>query len=301
MIGEILDARILSAIISAVGDVAGEDPAPTTVLDMLGAIRLLDKVPFEYLVPDDELLPAESIRFFHLDRNWTDALVDGAVAAGAFTTRDRMIVAARHQEIRDEVDRSELNLRSSSPELQPPAGRASGFLLRSALVSCWPGLRVWAYGDHDDDRVVGLRTLRLVRLAPAVLFAVFDGTASRIFIEEPRSGVQFGVDPRPGSSAAFEVNPRDPDTGDRVGDPVRVPLRSSVGTVNVVSLVDRLLDEAPAALGTTMSTSELALQLIQYPYRQEFSTEEPAPDWQSERRPLTYRWHQSNEPLWRLP
>lgn len=297
---QILDAQILGATISAVGQEATEDPAPSTVLDMLGALRLLDRVPFEYLVPDDDMLPAESIRCFHIDRNWTDALVDGAVAAGAFTTRDRMIVAARHQEIRDEVDRSELNLRTPSPEIQPPAGNASGFLLRSALVSGWPGLRVWAYGQHDDDQVVGLRTLRLVRLAPAVLFAVFDGTATRIYIEEPRAGVQFGVDPVADDSS-YEVTPRDPDDGSRVGDPVGVPLRNQVGTVNVVSLVDRLLDEAPQELGMTMSSSELALQMIQYPYRQEFTTAEPPEEFAGRHRPVSHRWHEVTQPAWRLP
>ena len=39
-------------------------------------------VPFGDLVADAELLPAESIRFFYLDRAWTDALVQGVLSVG---------------------------------------------------------------------------------------------------------------------------------------------------------------------------------------------------------------------------
>ena len=46
---------------------------PDTARDWLAALRLGEGVPFQYLVLDDRLLPAESIRFFYLDRNWTDA------------------------------------------------------------------------------------------------------------------------------------------------------------------------------------------------------------------------------------
>ena len=56
---------------------------PPLLVDWLARLRLLERVPFAYLVPDDELLPPESIRFFYLNRNWTDAAVDGALAVGA--------------------------------------------------------------------------------------------------------------------------------------------------------------------------------------------------------------------------
>jgi hypothetical protein len=62
---------------------------PDTARDWLAALRLGEGVPFQYLVLDDRLLPAESIRFFYLDRNWTDALVAGALSVGAITTADR--------------------------------------------------------------------------------------------------------------------------------------------------------------------------------------------------------------------
>jgi len=45
---------------------------PPYMESFLAHIRLLVGVPFEYLIPDDRLLPPESIRFFYVDRSWTD-------------------------------------------------------------------------------------------------------------------------------------------------------------------------------------------------------------------------------------
>ena len=53
---------------------------PRDLRQWLARLRLLEGVPFAYLVADSELLPPESIRFFYLDRNWTDALVQGALS-----------------------------------------------------------------------------------------------------------------------------------------------------------------------------------------------------------------------------
>ena len=58
-------------------------PLPDELERWLVGLRLLERVPFHYLVPDARMLPAESVRFFYLDRTWTDRLVDGAMAAGA--------------------------------------------------------------------------------------------------------------------------------------------------------------------------------------------------------------------------
>ena len=76
-----------------------------------GRLRMLIGVPFEYLVADDGLLRPETIRFFYVDRNWTDAAVDGAIAAGAYGTRDRVTLQQRHADVRDAVDDAERHQR----------------------------------------------------------------------------------------------------------------------------------------------------------------------------------------------
>ena len=57
----------------------GDRVVPRELRGWLARLRLLEGVPFSYLVADEQLLPRESIRFFYLDRAWTDALVQGAL------------------------------------------------------------------------------------------------------------------------------------------------------------------------------------------------------------------------------
>ena len=45
-------------------------PPPAMVSEWLARLRLLKGVPFPHLVPDEAMLPPESVRFFQLDFNW---------------------------------------------------------------------------------------------------------------------------------------------------------------------------------------------------------------------------------------
>lgn len=61
---------------------------PDTIVDWLGRLHTLLGVPFGYLVPSEEMLPPESIRFFRLDEAWVEALIDGAFSLGRDQTAD---------------------------------------------------------------------------------------------------------------------------------------------------------------------------------------------------------------------
>jgi hypothetical protein len=78
----------------------------------------------------------------------------------------------------------------------------TGFLLRSAAVADWPGLRALAYAD--DARTKPLALLRLDRLSPTVLIAIFDGIAARFELAEPPQVLHAGVQ-RAAAPNAFQV------------------------------------------------------------------------------------------------
>ncbi len=247
-------------------------PLPAEVGGFLASLRLLAGVPFAHLVADDDLLPPESVRFFYLDRNWTDAAVDGALAAGTFTTAERAALAARYAEVRAAVDQVERNQWADRTGRghDGPAEVATGFLLRSRAVSGWPGLHVRAYRGRDETP---MRMLRIERLAPAVLIALVDGIPDRMVLEEPRQGIQFGVDAADGGR--FRVDVRDPATGRAVGT-APVPFRAGApGVIDMTTLRTRLI--ASGLVGTSLDSAEYALQLLQLPYQQWFGeTPEPA-------------------------
>ena len=252
-----------------------DDGMPDSVVDWLARLRLLCNVPFAYLVPDHRLLPSESIRFFYLNRNWTDAAVDGALSVGAVASKDRAQLQALHATLRAALDRWERHVWARDAQATPTEGPAevvTGFLLRSRAVSGWPGLHVRA--SHDGRQ---LQLLRMERLAPAVLLVLLDGIPDRVVIEEPRAGVQFGVGPPPAGQpqAARSIVVRDPGTGQPAGlAPLAVPFRADApGVIHVAELVKRL--KTTNLFGSDVGSGELALQLLQFPYRQGFGEAAP--------------------------
>ena len=289
--------QVTRYLTAAIGVVADHDPddgdhvTPGELRRFLGGLRLLEGVPFSYLVPDARLLPLESIRFFYLDRAWTDAMTQGVLGVGTVTTADRAQLEAMYPTIRDEVDEAERFRRRPVGEerLDGPAGTVTGFLLRSKLVSGWPNLHVRAY-DRDvvgDDTLTTvaeshpsrMKVLRMERLAPAVLLVLFDGVPAVVHVEEPRQGIQFGVRHAEGDPPdRWRVKVRDAATGDLVppvdrftaANSVEVPFRPAApGVVDMVTLAERLRAKAPNA-GPALESNEYALQMLRFPYRQVF-------------------------------
>jgi hypothetical protein len=274
---------------------------PADIVRALARLRLLEGVPFAYLVADAELIPAETIRYFYLDRNSTDALIQGALSVGTVNSADRAQLAELHPIVRDEVDKAERLVRmkdSDAPKVDAQGrpigsgGPISGFVLRSRLVSGWPGLHVRAYATdtHPDDKTVPemdtspdrVRLLRMERLAPAVLFVLFDGVPQVVHLEEPRSGIQFGVRlddvaDRTKQSAVLTVRDvLDPNKGPLMKAPhtpvtVPVPFRvGSPGVINMKKLNESLLAVAGAHMGPTIDSAEFAMQMLRFPLRQVF-------------------------------
>ena len=91
---------------------ATETEMPPYMESFLSHLRLLVGVPFEYLVPDPRLLPDESIRFFYLDRSWTDRLVDGAIPVGKIGSREQAHHHAQNPRLTGTLDRSERMVRT---------------------------------------------------------------------------------------------------------------------------------------------------------------------------------------------
>ncbi len=277
-----LDA-LLAAIRFELPDLKPVEDDINPVVTWLARLRLMQGVPFAYLVPHNEFLPHESIRFFYINRNWTDRAVEGALSVGGITTQDRSLLQKAYAVLRKSVDAHERRVASDergSPQMQGDAEVLTGFLLRSHAVSGWPGMHVRAYRTtNNKDSEVEL--LRMERLAPAVLLVVMDGVPDRVELEEPRQGIQFGVRPKANHSNHRFVPLRDPETGESFGSDqtsgdeatdVTIPFRSgSPGVIDLHELRDRMVTTAPDdELGDNLDSAEFGLQMLRYPYRQTF-------------------------------
>ena len=278
MVAQSLSAQVVTAPPVTADD---EGSLPAELRTWLVQLRLAQALPFAYLVADSALLPEESIRWFYVDRRWTDALVMGALSVGTVNSDDRTLLAARYDAIRDELDSEERQVRrpQDAPRLSGDGGPISGFLLRSRVVAGWPAMHVRAFAvdpdeaddaTYDDDDPRRLRLLRLERLAPAVLLCLFDGIPEVVHLEEPRQGVQFGFDSTAsGTGVKATLRPRDESTFEYLpGNPLDVPFRNSgSGVVNIKAL-EKKLPHAAVGEDQALDGAEYALQLVRFPYRQ---------------------------------
>ncbi len=147
-----------------------ETGMPEALKTWLEQLSYLQGVPFKYLVPDERLLPPESIRFFQVDVNWIHCLLDGAYSIGRITQADF------------ECDRT--------TPVSMPYTHATGILIRSDLVSGYPGLLIDAYDEQNH----ALPKLRQQTLSSNILLCVFHGDLYRLDIHQKPEMLHFALE-----------------------------------------------------------------------------------------------------------
>ncbi|HEY0035583.1 MAG TPA: hypothetical protein VGB66_02785 [Longimicrobium sp.] len=265
---------------------AQADPDFQTAADWLGQLLLLRPVPFVHLVPDARMLPAESIRFFYVDANWTSALLDGALGVGIGTSRESQVQAALTQQLQAAALQSALAWRANQlgqPVPPAPSGPWGGFLLRSALATGWPGLVVTASAGGAP-----VPLLRLEHLGAGVLVALFAGVPDTVTLSAPQEGLEFGVDdrgevetrtltPAPQVTVGARVHVYDPANPAAASPAVRAGGQRTLnlvgGTADLRGTLAGVLGIAPAALGP----ARFAMQMIKGPEQIQFSLQPPPP------------------------
>ncbi|MEM9273009.1 MAG: hypothetical protein AAGA80_08615 [Cyanobacteria bacterium P01_F01_bin.143] len=193
-------------------------------------LSLLKNIPFHYLVPDEKMLPVESIRFFQIEQAWVNCLLDGAFSIGRVTTADYKL----DQKLKNKL----LN-----------AKRASwGFLLRSDVVAGWPSLIV----DSGADGVAS-QLLRMERLSDHILFCIFSGIPTTVNIHLKAESLHFGVE-------EIDVNTYQKRLRDAEGnlgtEGIPIPWKSpeSMRVVDIANLAKTL---------NTSTSADFALEMIE--------------------------------------
>ena len=274
-----------------------EAEMPPYMESFLAHLRLLIGVPFDYMVPDSRLLPDESIRFFYLDRSWTDRLVDGAIAVGKIGTREQAHHQAHAPALNQQLDLSERIVRvlqrrlqdfptakGTNDKNQTPANLITGFILRSAAVSGWPHMEVRAFNTIvapglDISSIPAsqvLPLLRLERLSPSILIAMFEGVPQLVWCEEPHHGVQFAISET--RDHHLYIPERDA-TGQLVlasDTQIAVPLRlNSRRVVAIAELQKRIVKKEgnpapPKGWPAQTGAAGFAISVLNPPWRQRF-------------------------------
>ena len=186
---------------------------PADIVRALARLRLLEGVPFSYLVPDAELTAAgddpvllprpqrhRRARAGRAERRHGQLGRPGPArpAVPDRARRGRPGRAAGADEGLRRADGRRGRAGRSAPAARSPASCcARGWCPAGRACTCAPT----ATDTRPDDKTIPdmdtspdrVRLLRMERLAPAVLLVLFDGVPAVVHLEEPRSGIQFGV------------------------------------------------------------------------------------------------------------
>jgi hypothetical protein len=173
------------------------------IVEALSHISLLYDVPFAYLVPKENMLSQNQIKFFYLDTNWIKYLLDGACSIGRVGKIDYANDVLFLAEICKNALNNNINIRKKK-QGKPLLGKeelasledsdipvCTGFLLRSELVKGWRGLEFIAYGDPKDSAGI-LTALRLETISKDILLGIYKGVIKKLDIKQPPEGFHYG-------------------------------------------------------------------------------------------------------------
>jgi len=256
------EQRLLHSHLPRLGQTLDGVELPDDITSWFSGLSLLHGVPFNYLVPDERMLPEESVRFFRLDQLWVDCLLDGAFSIGRVTTSDHR----RDQKFKE-------SLASDSN------GKISGCLMRSDVVSGWSDLLVDAYDDlYDRDPAKGgnrLNLLRMDRLSANILLCLFSGgEMNRVEIHQKPESLHFGFDAEDKLPFGFYKTFRD-DKGQQINDEHKEPIKIKIDkgsplwrqeskrSIYIESLAKTIESTLKSYSSETFTSAQFALQMIE--------------------------------------
>lgn len=158
---------------------------PPVITKWFADASLLVDVPFGYLVPDENLLPTESMRFFQVDAHWMDMLLDGAASLGRVIGQD-----LEHEQALNEAFRFPYRTQG-----------LSGVLIRSEIVAGWPDLVVLGYASADDK--APQEPIRRALLSKNVLLCLFEGSLQMLDVQLKPEALHFGLDDSDSQEGAY--------------------------------------------------------------------------------------------------
>ena len=252
---------------------------PADAEDWLGRLLLLYGVPFHYLVPEEDMLPPESIRFFYLDPGWMKCLLEGACSVGRTSTVDGLVDQHLRNHFLTHAGKKAEELRAGKKggKLNWPL---TGFLLRSRLVEGWQGLEMKAAGvDGAGNRLESLEPLRIDRLNPEIMLCIFNGKVTEIEVAQPPEDLHFGAEASGANTyqklclrRLFPPHEAGNDIDEKLVPSTQVPMRpGDQRVVDIRALADRVgsaLNQVKAIDGSAQgpfTSAEFAAEMVESP------------------------------------
>lgn len=264
----------LTELCSSLDGENAADMVPETVRLWLADKYKMCGIPFQYLVPDEKMLPPESIRFFYVDKNWLDALTAGVLSIGRQTGMDSNINKAaypllashsftrlpkrRFEQMHENHKTEEIRLNGAAmPESLEEDQVLSGFILRSCIVCYWKGIEVSGYEKQQKRSI-----LRMDTLSSDMILCIFGGRIDRVRFLEPAEDLHFkAADIRYGAADnPISVREITGETGKYTGKKAALSVNSRRRAD--IRAFAKSVEEALGSQTDTVHSAELALQLM---------------------------------------
>jgi hypothetical protein len=218
------------------GSVYDEVSAPTNTDWAIVLAWVLDKmflkdIPPQYILPDPSHLPRETLRTFHVDDNWIDCLIDGALSiVNRFDKHDGGIRDA----IKQQVNRY---LQTQDKNGEYPPVPSWGFLMRSGVVSAFPNLEIKAARPGGKAEALGDKDVCVLSVISSdILLCVFNRGLSKdtaregFVISQPKHQQSYGFPDLEQTHVQLTFTaPPDPDSNALPPDSDAVPPPSLTG------------------------------------------------------------------------
>ena len=237
---------------------------PEKLKKFLQEASIFYHVPYQYLVPDENIIKEDEIHFFKVDHNWVLAFLDGICSIGRNATIDythdtHWIVKQYEEALGSNSDvRRRLQGKGEMEEMIP-LGTVTGFLLNSVISEDFRGLEFKAYGD--EERNSRLQALRIEKIGPRMLMGLFRGNIRCLEIGQPPEGLHYGCVKL---EEKLKKTPRDLRTGvlDNESEKVVLPLKQGID--GRILDVDQMAEKFAEILKIEkITSSELAVEMIQ--------------------------------------
>jgi len=228
---------------------ATNNPNYTIVLQWLSNVMSFRDVPFHYLIPNQNLLPIETMRFFFVDTAWLNFVIDGALSPVVHSDGDQIF----RQEIKNQ-----LAINTQKP--------LYGMIMRSVVVADWPGLVVTA-STGSATAPTDCKPIEVRRLPPNILMAFFPQPITSCRISQPPEQLRFGASGENTlSSGSIFSRSLDQSTYGKKTPQIIDPnsyLANNTRIINTATLMPKL--------GSSLTPSQFAIQMIAGAEYQDFS------------------------------
>mgnify|MGYP000471039596 CR=1 FL=1 len=232
---------------------------PPEVEQWFSDISLLNGVPFNYLLPDERLLPKESIRFFTIDSSWIASLLDGAFSIGRVIDSDKAV---------DQILAGKLG------DTKAISTTISGFLIRSAAVSGYPGMLVEGYNiildEENENQPIDTQPLKVLRnecIAPHIRLCLFEGELNTLDIHLKPEVLHFGLDQDSPQGSYYKKLRNSDGTERSEHDEIKIIVKmNDKRKVEVAKLFGDIQDQWTNQLepsSTSITSAQFALEMIE--------------------------------------